>query len=180
MAFICMHHQTVTPAVLRKGVAAAQSVRQRSPSVMACFACVCVSLQVDIYEFEKTELNSQEEMEKQARLYAEEQLQEAKMALQCERQAKAELQGQVKAKMQEFAELLQEATQKHEQEKERALALQQQLEQVRHHRMLGAGLLVLVCTLELQRLPAACCTLSNTHLVRHDAGSGILKPTDSL
>jgi hypothetical protein len=34
---------------------------------------------VDIYEFEKTELNSQEEMEKQARLYAEAELQRAKM-----------------------------------------------------------------------------------------------------
>lgn len=105
------------------------------------FAVPCP--QVDIYEFEKTELNSQEEMEKQARLYAEEQLQEAKMALQCERQAKAELQGQIKAKMQEFAGLLEEATQKHTQEKERNAALQQQLEQVRGvpARCFGSGLL---------------------------------------
>ncbi len=70
-------------------------------------------------------------MEKQARLYAEEQLQEAKMALQAERQAKGELHAQLKAKMQEIAELYQQAKQDHEQEKQQGLVLQQQLEQVR-------------------------------------------------
>lgn len=88
-------------------------------------------VQVDIYEFEKTELNSQEEMEKQARLYAEEQLQEAKMALQAERQAKGELYAQLEGMRREFAGAQEDAKREHELEKQQNLALQAQLEQVR-------------------------------------------------
>jgi hypothetical protein len=87
--------------------------------------------QVDIYEFEKTELNSQEEMEKQARLYAEEQLQEAKMALQAERQAKGERDAQLKALRQEAAECMADWEQKLELQRQQNLAVQAQLEQVR-------------------------------------------------
>lgn len=86
---------------------------------------------MDIYEFEKTELNSQEEMEKQARQYAEEQLQMTQMQMQGMRQAHNEQHAAMQALKQEFEGLRQEAARKHLQDKEEALALEQRLTQVR-------------------------------------------------
>jgi uncharacterized protein (DUF111 family) len=68
---------------------------------------------VEIYEFEKTELNSQEEMEKQARQYAEEQLQAMQVELQQMMQAKAAQAAQILALKQEFEAIQRDAQEKH-------------------------------------------------------------------
>lgn len=91
--------------------------------------------QVEIYEFEKTELNSQEEMEKQARQYAEEQLQTAQMELQAMRQAKNTHQAQMVALKQEFEGLRQEAARQHLQDKEGHLVLEQKVAQAEQKAM---------------------------------------------
>ena len=87
-------------------------------------------MQVDIYEFEKMEMTSQEEMEKQARQYAEEQRQAAQMELQAMRQAKNAQQAQLVALRQEFEGLRQEAAHRHQQDKEVAQALEHKVAQV--------------------------------------------------
>jgi hypothetical protein len=89
------------------------------------------TLQVDIYEFEKTELNSQEEMEKQARLYAESELQKAKMDNQALQKAKMDKEVEMQATKHKWQELLEEGQRAHQQEKDLNSALQQQLDQVR-------------------------------------------------
>jgi DNA repair exonuclease SbcCD ATPase subunit len=73
----------------------------------------CCRVQVEIYEFEKTELNSQEEMEKQARQYAEEQLQAMQVEMQQLMQAKAAQAAQMLALKQEFEAIQRDAQEKH-------------------------------------------------------------------
>jgi hypothetical protein len=68
---------------------------------------------VEIYEFEKTELNSQEEMEKQARQYAEEQLQAMQVEMQQLMQAKAAQAAEILAMRQEFKGIQQQAQERH-------------------------------------------------------------------
>lgn len=64
---------------------------------------------MEIYEFEKTELNSQEEMEKQARQYAEEQLEDMRVEMQRLLQAKNAQSQQILNMQQEFEGRQQEA-----------------------------------------------------------------------
>lgn len=66
-------------------------------------------------------------MEKQARQYAEEQLQTAQMELQAMRQAKNTHQAQMVALKQEFEGLRQEASRQHLQDKEGHLVLEQKV-----------------------------------------------------
>lgn len=72
--------------------------------------CRC---QLEIYEFEKEERNSQDEMEKQARQYAEEQLQVAQGEVSQLMQAKQAQADQMRALREEFMGIQQAAQQQH-------------------------------------------------------------------
>lgn len=92
--------------------------------------CCALWRQVEIYEFEKTELNSQEEMEKAARQYAEEQL----AALQVECSGLVAARGQAAAQMAamrvEFEGIQAEAAAQHDAMRAEAAALNNTIVQV--------------------------------------------------
>eukprot|EP00775_Hariotina_reticulata_P004712 gene4712-4962_t len=90
--------------------------------------------QVEIYEFEKTELNSQEEMEKQARQYAEEQLQQLQVEIQQLLQAKSAQASQMLSMRQEFEGFQQEAQRQHEAMLQQHAALQGTIAQAQQER----------------------------------------------
>lgn len=69
---------------------------------------------MEIYEFEKTELNSQEEMEKQARQYAEEQVQHMQVEMQQLMQAKSAQAAQMLSMRQEFEGIQLQAQRQHD------------------------------------------------------------------
>jgi uncharacterized protein YPO0396 len=85
---------------------------------------------VDIYEFEKMELNSQEEMEKAARQYAEEQLAAVQGELKAAHQAAAAQAAQAAALWQQCQGLQAQADAQHQADQEQAAQLQQRVTQV--------------------------------------------------